>query len=161
MCYSFMIGLYLFEQATPRDPHYEEIPFPILFVYGTLFIFAFAVSAAFGTLLGAMLCPVVVARRLYWLGFVAAGGAIAGATILLLALTYLVDLDPQSFLLSCAAGFVLAVGMRVIGLTLGWARPWFAPGMCQACGYDLRETPAGNSCPECGEVAEKPFLSRS
>ena len=50
------------------------------------------------------------------------------------------------------AGFLTAPLIRVVGLTFNQARRWFAPGMCQACGYDLRKTPPGGNCPECGEA---------
>ena len=40
------------------------------------------------------------------------------------------------------------------GTLLLWHRPRTRPGLCPACGYDLRATP--NRCPECGHVASPP-----
>lgn len=129
----------------------DDILIP-LFIVAAFVICLVGGVFGFGAFLGAMLCPVVATKRVFWIGFVIAGCVIAGSTVLLSIYTNMVYIETRFFMFTSLAGFMSAIVMRVIGLALGWARPWFAPGMCQACGYDLRRTPAGSTCPECGAL---------
>jgi hypothetical protein len=51
--------------------------------------------------------------------------------------------------------WAFAVGAALLPSWRGvrrWRRSWRRPGVCRACGYDLRATPG--RCPECGAVPE-------
>jgi hypothetical protein len=51
-------------------------------------------------------------------------------------------------------GFVGSFAAYFVGLVLArrWSPSFVEPGHCTKCGYDLRGTPPGNPCSECGTV---------
>lgn len=134
---------------------------PIFVMITALILLALGVSLVLGAAIGSVLCPVVPVKRDYSLSCVLLGMAIAVVTGLLSVFILIISLELDLLLATGVAACLSGPVLRVIGLSTGWARPWYAPGMCQSCGYDLRETPPGGSCPECGEVAEKPFVSHT
>ncbi|MEM9348212.1 MAG: hypothetical protein AAGB26_16515 [Planctomycetota bacterium] len=108
--------------------------------------------AASGALVSAVVCSTVPASRRYWLLAASAG---AGNALVLLTAVYVTELiviEVESCIGVAVGGMLGPVLVRQVGLLLGWARPWYPPGMCERCGYDLRETPPGSPCPECGAI---------
>ncbi|MEM6258409.1 MAG: hypothetical protein AAF711_07425 [Planctomycetota bacterium] len=108
--------------------------------------------AASGALASAVVFSAVPTSRRYWL-LAALAGAI-NALVLLTAVyvTDLIVIEAESCIGVAVGGLLSGVLVRQVGLLLGWARPWYPPGMCERCGYDLRKTPAGSPCPECGAI---------
>jgi hypothetical protein len=51
-------------------------------------------------------------------------------------------------------GAVFAMPFVLYGLQRLFPHLWYRPWQCRRCGYDLRATPDGAPCPECGR--EKP-----
>jgi hypothetical protein len=49
---------------------------------------------------------------------------------------------------------ILALVLIPIGVRIRRGRHQIAPGLCPACGYDLRATP--DRCPECGATPPPP-----
>jgi hypothetical protein len=82
-------------------------------------------------------------ERHRFLGFEYARGAFAGASYWLVAVPY--------WLIVLAAA-VLPVRWWLLRRRL---RRWRTQGRCLGCGYDLRGTPAGDRCPECGMTTTK------
>lgn len=51
--------------------------------------------------------------------------------------------------------FLLALAGLYLAWRMGWRRRRLGYPACRRCLYDLRETPEGTPCPECGHVSKK------
>ena len=127
-------------------------PETLIAIYA-VFILITGLLSVFGAFFAAFFTPVVPrAKRFWWAAFLLGGVNASG----MIGVTYLYEVQLFSqygFGALVAAGLLTTLFLKPAGLTFGIARRWYAPGLCQSCGYDLRRTPVGKGCPECGEVA--------
>jgi hypothetical protein len=87
-----------------------------------------------------------------WIGVlvVTADGPFVGGTGMDTVGNYVVNYGPSVLLTAIAAA--AAVGLHAL-LWYGDLRRAADSRLCGACGYDLRGTPSGSPCPECGRMA--------
>jgi hypothetical protein len=106
--------------------------------------------AAFGAFFAGYVLAVRAVTQWHWALAWLLGGLNAAGMI---GTTYLYEADLLSvtgFSLLTVSGVAIGALLKPIGPALGSALPWYRVGLCQACGYDLRTTPIGGACPECG-----------
>ena len=149
--------LRLFSMDGLGDVDFDDVWLPTLM----LVVFALGASALLGAMVGALVLPASVVRRVHWLVCLLMGWVIAKVSMALLFFTDWASLDVGLFLATFLAGGFMALLVRTVAMSAGWARHWYPASSCQACGYDLRVTPISEPCPECGEPRPKPGWSVS
>ena len=146
----FAISIFIAEAIYPSSGGEGKFSMSALVVIFSLLICVLGAIHAMGSMIVmALLAVVVVDRRLWFL----AGLLGLVCAVIIFALTFYLDvvlLEFASFIAIFLMGGVSALLLRPIGLLMGWARPWYPAGHCQACGYDLLYTPKDSTCPECG-----------
>ncbi len=159
-CASLVFGLIAYGLLTSQRTSTDSADVLLFLIFATVFVLVYGFFVCIGVWISSACFAAVVTSRRYWLGPVSTGLLCAFG---LFVMTLEISLDPFEvyefaiILILSAFGAALS---RVVGLTFGWARHWQPPGHCQSCGYDLRETPVGSPCSECGAVVDKPSLSR-
>ena len=121
-----------------------------------LFVSFFAFFYAAGGFLGSLMTPIDVTSRRFWLLNFLLGTVSALVVVLVMVLAGSGVLGVFEVVGMFGSGLLSALLMRPIGMFFCWSRKWYPPGCCPACGYDLRVTPAGEPCPECGEARPGP-----
>ncbi|MBX2853037.1 MAG: hypothetical protein KTR15_14975 [Phycisphaeraceae bacterium] len=160
-CVLLVIGILLYDLLLTTRSSPDSAGLMVFLILATVFVLPYGFFIGVGAWISALLFPAVARSQLYW--FAPAGtGLLSSAGLYLLTLETTFDpFEIEEFGLILLLSGIGVFFSRIIGLTFGWARHWYPPGACDYCGYDLRETQPGGTCPECGEVAEKPFLRRS
>ncbi|MGB0768066.1 MAG: hypothetical protein ACPGYV_10185 [Phycisphaeraceae bacterium] len=136
---------------------YDNMKFSVGTLIAIYAIFALVTGAVsgIGALVGGAVWAAVPAGRWYWVlaagsGVLTLGGVIVAAVLFEIRLATLIGM-----VVLALAGFASAGVLRAVSGVFGLARPWYPPGACRSCGYDLRHTAGDRGCPECGAAIER------